>query len=152
MRKRPEIGTFERDPVSSRDPGLMVVRSAWIADLFLGRLGPALDRLRKSVEMNPNVAVVHFFLTAAAGLSGRTDEASAAREAGLRLDPNFTVARFRNEQRSQNRIFLGQRERIYEDGLRLAGWRPGREIGRLTVGRDQCRIWIESRSRGKVRF
>jgi hypothetical protein len=81
--------------------------------------------LRKSVEMNPNVAVVHFFLAAAAGLSGRTDEASAAREAGLRLDPNFTVARFRNEQRSQNRIFLGQRERIYE-GLRLAGVPEGK--------------------------
>ena len=107
--------------LSPRDPGL----DRWyallgIADLFLGRLGSALDRLRKSSEINPNVAVAQFFLAAAAGLSGRTDEASAAREAGLRLDPNFTVARFRNEKRSQNPTFLAQRERIYE-GLRLAG-------------------------------
>lgn len=107
--------------LSPRDPGL----DRWhallgIADLFLGRLEQALDRLRKSVEMNPNVAMVHFFLAAASSLSGLTDEASAAREAGLQLDPNFTVARFRNERRSQNPTFLAQRERIYE-GLRLAG-------------------------------
>lgn len=107
--------------LSPRDPGL----DRWhallgIADLFLGRLGSALDRLRKSIEMNPNVALVHFFLAAASALSGRTAEASTAREAGLRLDPNFTVARFRNERRSQNSKFLAQRERIYE-GLSLAG-------------------------------
>ena len=40
--------------LSPRDPGL----DRWqpllgIADLFLGRLGSALDRLRKSVEINP---------------------------------------------------------------------------------------------------
>lgn len=30
-------------------------------NLFLGRLNSALDRLRKSIEMNPNVAMAHFF-------------------------------------------------------------------------------------------
>jgi len=64
--------------------------------------------------------MTHFFQAAAAALSGRAEEAKAAREAGLQLDPNFTVARFRNERRSQNPTFLAQRERIYE-GLRLAG-------------------------------
>ncbi|HEX2656594.1 MAG TPA: adenylate/guanylate cyclase domain-containing protein, partial [Xanthobacteraceae bacterium] len=87
--------------LSPRDPGL----DRWhallgISDLFLGRLGTALDRLGKSLEMNPNVAMVHFFFAAALGLSGRSDEASAARDAGLRIDSNFTVARFRNERRS----------------------------------------------------
>lgn len=111
--------------LSPRDPGL----DRWyallgIADLFLGRLKTALERLRKSVEMNPNVAIMQFFLAAASALSGRIDEASAARDAGLRLDPNFTVARFRDERRSQNSVFLTQRERIYE-GLRLAGVPPG---------------------------
>jgi TolB-like protein/class 3 adenylate cyclase/tetratricopeptide (TPR) repeat protein len=107
--------------LSPRDPGL----DRWyallgIADLFLGRLGSALDRLRKSVEINPHVAMTHFFLAAASALSGHADEASGEREAGSQLDPNFTVARFRNERRSQNQTFLTQRERIYE-GLRLAG-------------------------------
>ena len=112
--------------LSPRDPGL----DRWyallgIADLFLGRLRPALDRMRKSVEMNPNVALMQFFLAAATALSGRADEARAAREAGMQLDPNFTVARFRNERRSQNPTFLAQRERIYE-GLRLAGVPEGK--------------------------
>lgn len=119
--KEAEADLMNAIRLSPRDPGL----DRWhallgIADLFLGRLESALDRLRKSIEMNPNVAMVHFFLAAASSLSGLMDEASAAREAGLRLDPNFTVARFRNERRSQNATFLSQRERIYE-GLLLAG-------------------------------
>jgi tetratricopeptide (TPR) repeat protein len=84
-----------------------------IADLFLGRLKSASDRLRKSVEINPNVAMPHFFLAAASALSGRSAEAREARKAGLQLDPNFTVARFRNERRSENPTFLAQRQRIY---------------------------------------
>jgi TolB-like protein/tetratricopeptide (TPR) repeat protein len=112
--------------LSPRDPGL----DRWhallgIADLFLGRLESALDRLRKSVEINPNVAMPHFFLAAASALSGRAAEAREARNAGLRLDPNFTVARFRNERRSENPTFLAQRERIYE-GLSLAGVPEGK--------------------------
>lgn len=112
--------------LSPRDPGL----DRWyallgIADLFLGRLDLALDRLRKSVEMNPNVAMAHFFLAAAFALSGRAAEAREARNAGLELDPHFTVARFRNERRSENPTFLAQRERIYE-GLSLAGVPEGK--------------------------
>jgi TolB-like protein/Flp pilus assembly protein TadD len=115
--------------LSPRDPGL----DRWhallgIADLFLGRLESALDRLRKSVEINPNVAMAHFFLAAASTLSGRAAEAREARNAGLRLDPNFTVARFRNERRSENPTFLAQRERIYE-GLSLAGVPEGLVVG-----------------------
>ncbi|MCK1299618.1 adenylate/guanylate cyclase domain-containing protein [Bradyrhizobium sp. 24] len=107
--------------LSPRDPGL----DRWhallgIADLFLGRLDSALNRLQRSVGINPHVAMPHFFLAAASALSGGATEALEARNAGLRLDPNFTVARFRNERRSENPTFLAQRERIYE-GLRLAG-------------------------------
>jgi TolB-like protein/tetratricopeptide (TPR) repeat protein len=107
--------------LSPRDPALDRWHSLLgIADLFLGRLAPALDRLRKSVEMNPNLALTQFFLAAAAALNGCAAEAREARNAGLRLDPNFTVARFRNEPRSKNATFLAQRELIYE-GLSLAG-------------------------------
>jgi tetratricopeptide (TPR) repeat protein len=68
--------------LSPRDPGL----DRWhallgIADLFLGRLESALDRLRKSVEINPNVAMPHFFLAAASALSGHAAEAREARNA-----------------------------------------------------------------------
>ena len=98
-----------------------------VADLFLGRLESALDRLRKSVEINPNVAPTQFFLAAASALSGRAAEAREARDAGLRLEPNFTVARFRNQPRSENPTFLAQRERIYE-GLSLTGVPEGGSV------------------------
>ena len=62
----------------------------------------------------------YFFLATSLALNGRAAEAREARNAGLRLDPNFTIARFRNERRSENPTFLAQRERIYE-GLSLAG-------------------------------
>ena len=104
-----------RDPALDRWYGLL-----GIANLFLGRLEPALGGLRKSVEMNPHVSLFQFFLAAASALNGRAKEALDARDAGLRFDPNFTVARFRNEARSKNATFLAQRERIY-GGLRLAG-------------------------------
>jgi tetratricopeptide (TPR) repeat protein len=103
--------------LSPRDPALDRWHSLLgIADLFLGRLEPALDRLRKSVEMNPNLALSQFFLAAASALNGCAAE---ARNAGLRLDPNFTVARFRNEARSKTRLSWPS-ERIYE-GQSLAG-------------------------------
>jgi TolB-like protein/tetratricopeptide (TPR) repeat protein len=114
--------------LSPRDPGLdRWVGFLGIADLFLGRHGSALARLRKSVEMNPNLALTQFFLAAASALSGHTAEAWAARNAGLQLDPNFTVARFRNEPRSNNATYLAQRERIYE-GLSLAGVSEGQVV------------------------
>ena len=98
-----------------------------VADLFLDRLELALDRLRKSVEINATVAPTQFFLAAASALSGRAAE---ARDAGLRLDPNFTVARFLNQPRSENPTFLAQRQRI-DQGLSLAG---GAREGQVAVG------------------
>ena len=115
-----EVGQSPRDA----GPGSLVALFG-IADLFLGRLRLPWNRIPNSVEIDPYVALMQFFLAAATALSGRADEARAAREAGMQLDPNFTVARFRNERRSQNPTFLAQRERIYE-GLRLAGVPEGK--------------------------
>ena len=53
------------------------------------------------------------------GPFGRVDEARAAAKAGLELEPNFTIARHRASARSQNPVYLGGRERIY-DGMRRA--------------------------------
>ena len=41
-------------------------------------------------------------------------------EAGLAVDPNFTIARFRAGVRSNNALLLSQRERVIE-GMRMAG-------------------------------
>ena len=50
---------------------------------------------RRAIEANRNLPTVHFFLAAALALLGRLDEAQVAAQAGLALDPSFTVRRFR---------------------------------------------------------
>ena len=47
-------------------------------------------------------------------------EAQAAVQAGLALNPTFTIRRFRAGAFSDNPTFLAQRERVY-DGMRKAG-------------------------------
>jgi len=44
----------------------------------------------------------------------RVDEARSATQAGLALDPSFTIRRFRAGAASDNPTYLTQRERIYE--------------------------------------
>jgi TolB-like protein/class 3 adenylate cyclase/Flp pilus assembly protein TadD len=90
------------------------------ADLCLGRLDQAVDRLRKSVEINPNNELPYVFLAAALSLAGRDAEAAQACAAGLRLAPNFTIAKHRSRATGDNPVYLAQRERIYE-GMRKAG-------------------------------
>ena len=107
--------------LSPRDPLL----SRWhfyigMADLYLGRVDQAADPLRKSVELNSSFSIAHFLLAATLALMGRDAEAAEASAAGLRLDPNFSVAKFRSGARSDNPIYLAQRERIYE-GMCKAG-------------------------------
>ena len=47
-------------------------------------------------------------------------EAQAALKAGLRLNPTFTLRRFRAGAFSDNPTYLARRERVY-DGMRKAG-------------------------------
>ena len=52
--------------------------------------------------------------------SASLDEARAAAQAGLALDPSFTLRRFRANATSDNPAYLAGRERFYE-GMRMAG-------------------------------
>jgi tetratricopeptide (TPR) repeat protein len=78
--------------------------------------------LRRSIEANRNYASVHFNLAAALASLGELDEARATVQAGLALDPSFTIRRFRDatNARSDNPTFLAGRDRAIE-GMRLAG-------------------------------
>jgi len=76
--------------------------------------------IRRSIEVNRNLPMAHFFLAAALGNLGKLDEARAETQAGLALNPNFSVHGFRVGAESNNPIFLTQRERLLE-GLRKAG-------------------------------
>ncbi|HKN29902.1 MAG TPA: adenylate/guanylate cyclase domain-containing protein [Roseiarcus sp.] len=90
------------------------------AKISLGADEEAVAWLRRSTDANRNFPLYHFFLAAALGQLGRLDEARSAVQAGLALNPTFTISRFRAGAPSDNPTFLAQRERIYE-GMRKAG-------------------------------
>jgi TolB-like protein len=90
------------------------------ADLCLGRTVRGVSALRHSVELNSQWAFSHFVLASALAQAGLLADATEAAAAGLRLAPQFTIARLRAQVVGSNPIYLAQRERLY-DGLRVAG-------------------------------
>jgi TolB-like protein len=97
---------------------------AGFAKLLLGADEEAVARLRRSVEMNRNFPLSHFYLAAAFAHLGRLDEAWSALQAGLALDPAFTISRFRARVSSDNPSYLTQRDHI-RDGMSKAGLPEG---------------------------
>lgn len=89
------------------------------AKIQLGADAEAVDWLRRSIEANRNFPYTHFVLAAALGLLGALDEARTAAQAGLALNPGFTVRRLRLGASSDNPTYLAGLERVCE-GLRLA--------------------------------
>jgi tetratricopeptide (TPR) repeat protein len=80
----------------------------------------AVTWLRRALEANQNFPIAHFALAAALALLGEIDQARAAVQAGLALDPSFTIRRLRTTNAwSDNSTFLAGRERQCE-GMRLA--------------------------------
>ena len=90
------------------------------AKLVLGRDEEAVAWLLRSIDANRNNPSAHFFLAAAQAHLGRMSEAQAAVQAGLALNPTFTIRLFRAGAFSDNPTYLAQRERFY-DGMRKAG-------------------------------
>jgi tetratricopeptide (TPR) repeat protein len=88
----------------------------------LGADAEAVVWLRRGLDANRNYSAAHFILAAALARLGELDEARAAVQAGLALDPSFTIRRFRDatNARSDNPTFLATSERAAED-MRLAG-------------------------------
>ena len=76
------------------------------AKLQLGADAEAVAWLRRSIEANRNHPLAHFQLAAALALLGSLDEARAAAQAGLALDPSFTIRRFRANAPSDNPTYL----------------------------------------------
>jgi TolB-like protein/class 3 adenylate cyclase len=95
---------------------------AGYAKLCLGADEEAVARLRRALELNRNYPFAHFALAAALAQLGRLEEARTATQAGLALDPTFTIiSRYRaSAAASDNPTFLAQLERIY-GGMRTAG-------------------------------
>jgi TolB-like protein len=93
---------------------------AGAARLQLGSDEEAVAWERRSIDANRNIPLAHFYLAAALAHLGRLDEARAGVQAGLALDPTFTVRRWRSIKISDNPTFTAQRQSI-QDGLRKAG-------------------------------
>jgi TolB-like protein/Flp pilus assembly protein TadD len=107
--------------LSPRDPFV----AAWLsiagdAKLFLGRDEEAVAHLRGALALNRNNPYTNFLLAAALAHLGRIDEAKEAVQAGLALNPQFNMRRYRAGAASDNATFLAQRERVV-DGMRKAG-------------------------------
>jgi TolB-like protein/class 3 adenylate cyclase len=90
------------------------------AKQFLGAYEDAVTWHHRSMEINRNRPVAHMYLASALALLGRLEEARSEVQAGLALDPKFTIQRYRVGAQSDNSVFLSQRERVIE-GMRKAG-------------------------------
>jgi hypothetical protein len=93
-----------------------------LAKAQLGADAEAVIWMRRSLDANRNYSATHFGLAAALARLGRLDEARAFVNAGLALDPRFTIRRYRDVtySNSDNPTYRAGRERLIE-GMRLAG-------------------------------
>src|SRR5271170_4211474 len=88
--------------------------------LHIGADEEAVSWYRRSMELNRNNPLAHFYLAAGLAFLGRLDEARVEAQTAVALDPKFSIRRFRAGASSDNPVYLKQRERIIE-GLRKAG-------------------------------
>jgi TolB-like protein/class 3 adenylate cyclase/tetratricopeptide (TPR) repeat protein len=96
------------------------IATVGVAKLYLGDDEEAVAWLRRAIEINRNLPNAHFYLAAALANLGQLHESQAAVEAGLAINPTYTINGFRTGSSSDNPTFLAQRERIY-NGMLLAG-------------------------------
>jgi TolB-like protein len=94
--------------------------TAGAAKLHLRADEEAAAWLGRSIESDRNWPLAHFFLAAALANLGRLKEARAATQAGLALDPRFTIRRFHVGAATDNASFMSTREHFYA-GMRKAG-------------------------------
>ena len=105
--------------LSPRDSGVYRwLHWVGLAKLMLGADVEAVTWLRRSLETNRNNPLAYFHLGAALALIQRPDEALAAIQEGLTLDPSFTIRRMR--RMSDHPTFRPGGKRI-RDGMRMAG-------------------------------
>jgi tetratricopeptide (TPR) repeat protein len=107
--------------LSPRDT-LSYVWMGWAgyAKLLISRDDEAVAWLRRCIDTNRNYSLMHFWLAAALAHLGQLDDARAASEAGLAINPTFTISHYRAAAPSDNPTFLAQHERSL-DGMRKAG-------------------------------
>ena len=93
-----------------------------MAKAQIGADAEAVVWLRRSFDANRNSSFGRFDLAAMLARLGELDEARAEVQAGLALDPSFTIRRFcdATSTLSDSPTYRAGRERLAE-GMRLAG-------------------------------
>jgi TolB-like protein len=119
--KETEAHVLEALRLSPRDTAI----SAWFlhvgsAKMHLDEYETAVTWLRKSIDANRNNFLAFFFLAACLAHLGRLNEARQSLQAGLAVNPKFTIKRFRAGNESDNPVFLAHSERQIQ-GMRMAG-------------------------------
>lgn len=79
---------------------------------------------QRSIEVNRNNSYGHLGLAVTFVQLGRLDEAKAALQQGLALDPHLTLSRLRSNTANLSSASLRGREHFLE-GLRIAGMPEG---------------------------
>jgi TolB-like protein/Flp pilus assembly protein TadD len=114
-----ETHVLEALRLSPRDSGVYRwLHWVGIAKLILAADAEAVTWLRRSLETNRNNPLAYFHLGAALVLIQKPDEARAAVQEGLTLDPTFTIRRMR--RMSDHPTFRAGGKRL-RDGMRMAG-------------------------------
>jgi TolB-like protein/Flp pilus assembly protein TadD len=90
------------------------------AKLQLNADAEAVGWFQRSIEANRNYPTAHFGLAASLALLGSLDQAKVAAKAGLALNPNFTICRYRDGAPSDHPTYLAARGRISQ-GMHMAG-------------------------------
>jgi len=93
-----------------------------LAKAQLGADAEAVIWMRRSLDANRNYSATHFDFAGVLARLGRLDEARASVNAGLALDPSFTIRRYQDVTyaNSDNPTYRAGRDRLIE-GMRLAG-------------------------------
>jgi TolB-like protein/tetratricopeptide (TPR) repeat protein len=91
-----------------------------LAKFWLGAQAEAIVWLRRSLEANRNYPLAHVYLAAVLAHVGEPGQARVTAQAGLALNPSFSIRRFRTNAPSNHPVFLAGRERLIE-GMRMAG-------------------------------
>jgi TolB-like protein/class 3 adenylate cyclase len=93
-----------------------------LAKNLLGSWEQAVAWCRRAIEANPNYPRAHFHLVLALARLGRLDEAHSLVNAGLAINPSFTVTRARVDWTalSDDPTYLAQLEPLFES-MRIAG-------------------------------
>ena len=71
---------------------------------------------RRSIENNRTIPLTHFFLAAALANLGKLGEAQSETKAGLELDPDFSIRRFRNGNENAEDLLNAMRKAGVPEG------------------------------------